>query len=137
MAKQKKGQKAADKPAEKPSAKNAEPVAGAGLRELLRVPAGEVDLTKLDTRSTAGFTGSKDDGKVALESLGAEVFRFVSVQGRQVKLPSVASGEAGEAPECRSAPQPGQHHPGADRRQRQQGRTGPDDGRRRDVDRPG
>ena len=57
MAKQKKGQKDA----------------GGGLRELLRVPAGEVDLTKFDTRATAGFSGSKDDGKVALEGLGSEV----------------------------------------------------------------
>ncbi|HWD83356.1 MAG TPA: polyphosphate kinase 2 family protein [Kribbella sp.] len=57
MAKQKKGEKAA----------------GGGLRELLRVPAGEVDLTKFDTRSTAGFSGTKDEGKVALEALGSEV----------------------------------------------------------------
>ncbi|GAA1600444.1 MULTISPECIES: polyphosphate kinase 2 family protein [Kribbella] len=62
MAKQKKGDKAAKKRE-----------AGGGLRELLRVPAGEVDLTTYDTRSTAGFDGSKDDGKEALASLGAEV----------------------------------------------------------------
>lgn len=61
MAKQKKGEKAAEK------------AAGGGLRELLRVPAGEVDLTTYDTRGTAGFSGSKDDGKAALEDLGAEV----------------------------------------------------------------
>ncbi|MFD3402249.1 PPK2 family polyphosphate kinase [Kribbella sp. NPDC058693] len=56
MAKQKKGEKAA-----------------AGIREQLRVPAGPVDLTTYDTRATPGFDGSKDDGKVALEDLGAEV----------------------------------------------------------------
>ncbi|WUJ69364.1 polyphosphate kinase 2 family protein [Kribbella soli] len=57
MAKQKKGEKAA----------------AGGLREQLRVPAGPVDLTTYDTRATPGFDGSKDDGKVALEGLGAEV----------------------------------------------------------------
>ncbi|MEU4194095.1 polyphosphate kinase 2 family protein [Kribbella sp. NPDC026611] len=55
MAKQKKGQKAAD------------------LREQLRVPTGPVDLTSYDTRATPGFDGSKDDGKAALDDLGAEV----------------------------------------------------------------
>ncbi|WP_432893222.1 PPK2 family polyphosphate kinase [Kribbella sp. CA-245084] len=57
MAKQKKGEKAA----------------AGGLREQLRVPAGPVDLTTYDTRATPGFDGSKDDGKEALEGLGAEV----------------------------------------------------------------
>ena len=57
MAKQKKGQKAED----------------GGLRGELRVPSGPVDLTKYDTRATPGFSGSKDDGKAALEDLGAEV----------------------------------------------------------------
>jgi PPK2 family polyphosphate:nucleotide phosphotransferase len=57
MAKQKKGDKAA----------------AGGLREQLRVPAGPVDLTTYDTRATPGFDGSKDDGKVALEDVGAEV----------------------------------------------------------------
>jgi PPK2 family polyphosphate:nucleotide phosphotransferase len=57
MAKQKKGEKAA----------------AAGIREQLRVPAGPVDLTTYDTRATPGFDGSKDDRKVALEGLGAEV----------------------------------------------------------------
>jgi PPK2 family polyphosphate:nucleotide phosphotransferase len=56
MAKQKKGQ-----------------AAGGGLREQLRVPAGPVDLTTYDTRATPGFDGSKDDGKLALQSLGDEV----------------------------------------------------------------
>ena len=44
-----------------------------GLREQLRVPSGPVDLTTYDTRATPGFSGSKDEGKVALENLGAEV----------------------------------------------------------------
>ncbi|MEU4606097.1 polyphosphate kinase 2 family protein [Kribbella sp. NPDC023972] len=44
-----------------------------GLLEQLRVPSGPVDLSKYDTRATPGFTGTKDEGKVALESLGAEV----------------------------------------------------------------
>ncbi|MFG1814043.1 PPK2 family polyphosphate kinase [Kribbella sp. NPDC049174] len=44
-----------------------------GLLEQLRVPPGPVDLSKYDTRATPGFTGTKDEGKVALESLGAEV----------------------------------------------------------------
>lgn len=57
MAKQKKGQKAAD----------------GGLLEQLRVPSGPVDLTTYDTRATPGFSGSKDDGKAALETLGAEI----------------------------------------------------------------
>ncbi len=57
MAKQKKGQKAED----------------GGLRGELRVPSGPVDLTTYDTRATPGFDGTKDDGKLALESLGAEV----------------------------------------------------------------
>ncbi|HET6988679.1 MAG TPA: polyphosphate kinase 2 family protein [Kribbella sp.] len=57
MAKQKKGQQAEDD----------------SLLGQLRVPAGPVDLTAYDTRATPGFSGSKDDGKVALEDLGAEV----------------------------------------------------------------
>jgi len=57
MAKQKKGQKAED----------------GGLLGELRVPSGPVDLTTYDTRATPGFDGTKDDGKLALESLGSEV----------------------------------------------------------------
>jgi PPK2 family polyphosphate:nucleotide phosphotransferase len=57
MAKQKKGQQAEDD----------------GLRAALRVPSGPVDLTKYDTRATPGFSGSKDDGKTALKSLGGEL----------------------------------------------------------------
>ncbi|ADB32380.1 protein of unknown function DUF344 [Kribbella flavida DSM 17836] len=45
----------------------------ARLLDALRVPAGAVDLSKYDTRATTGFEGTKDDGKVALEQLGAEV----------------------------------------------------------------
>jgi PPK2 family polyphosphate:nucleotide phosphotransferase len=44
-----------------------------GLLEQLRVPSGPVDLTTYDTRATTGFSGSKDEGTVALENLGAEV----------------------------------------------------------------
>jgi PPK2 family polyphosphate:nucleotide phosphotransferase len=43
------------------------------LLDALRVPAGPVDLSAYDTRATTGFDGSKEDGKVALEALGAEV----------------------------------------------------------------
>ncbi|QNE17479.1 polyphosphate kinase 2 family protein [Kribbella qitaiheensis] len=43
------------------------------LLDELRVPPGAVDLSAYDTRATTGFSGSKDDGKVALEELGAEV----------------------------------------------------------------
>ncbi|GAA0617154.1 polyphosphate kinase 2 family protein [Kribbella sandramycini] len=46
--------------------------AGAGgLLEQLRVPAGPVDLTAYDPRATPGFAGAKDEGKLALETLGA------------------------------------------------------------------
>ncbi|TCO49985.1 PPK2 family polyphosphate:nucleotide phosphotransferase [Kribbella antiqua] len=44
-----------------------------GLLGQLRVPSGPVDLTKYDTRATPGFSGTKEEGKVALEELGAEV----------------------------------------------------------------
>jgi hypothetical protein len=69
MAKQKKGQKAAEQPAVKTPATTA----GGGLRELLRVPAGPVDLTTYDARATPGFVGTKDEGKLALENLETEV----------------------------------------------------------------
>ncbi|MEV6286406.1 PPK2 family polyphosphate kinase [Kribbella sp. NPDC051770] len=46
---------------------------GARLLDALRVPVGPVDLSAYDTRATTGFDGSKDDGKVALDALGAEV----------------------------------------------------------------
>jgi PPK2 family polyphosphate:nucleotide phosphotransferase len=47
--------------------------AGTKLLDTLRVPEGPVDLSAYDTRATTGFDGSKDDGKVALDALGAEV----------------------------------------------------------------
>jgi PPK2 family polyphosphate:nucleotide phosphotransferase len=40
------------------------------VSDLLRLPAGPVDLTSMDTRSTPGFEGSKTDGKAALLLLG-------------------------------------------------------------------
>ena len=43
------------------------------LLDELRVPPGAVDLSAYDTRATTGYSGSKDDGKVALEALGPEV----------------------------------------------------------------
>ena len=43
------------------------------LLDDLRVPQGPVDLSAYDTRGTTGFSGTKDDGKVALEELGAQV----------------------------------------------------------------
>jgi PPK2 family polyphosphate:nucleotide phosphotransferase len=46
---------------------------GDRLLDALRVPAGPVDLSAYDTRATTGFDGSKDDGKDALDALGAEV----------------------------------------------------------------
>jgi PPK2 family polyphosphate:nucleotide phosphotransferase len=41
------------------------------LADLLRVPAGPVDLTTYDTRATPGFSGDKLAGKQALASLAA------------------------------------------------------------------
>jgi PPK2 family polyphosphate:nucleotide phosphotransferase len=49
------------------------PAPSGKLLDELRVPPGPVDLSAYDTRATTGFAGDKDDGKVALESLGAEV----------------------------------------------------------------
>lgn len=40
------------------------------LSELLRLPAGPVDLTSYDARATPGFAGSKSEGKEALAELG-------------------------------------------------------------------
>ncbi|GAB3924675.1 polyphosphate kinase 2 family protein [Kribbella albertanoniae] len=53
--------------------KKAKAETAGGLLEQLRVPEGPVDLTTYDPRATTGFTGVKDDGKLALEALGAEV----------------------------------------------------------------
>ncbi|MEU8221657.1 polyphosphate kinase 2 family protein [Kribbella sp. NPDC048915] len=68
----KKGLKAAGKGAGEPAVQ-ADGLPAGGLRELLRVPSGGVDLTQYDPRSTAGFSGAKEDGKLALANLGAEV----------------------------------------------------------------
>src|SRR6185436_4065298 len=43
---------------------------GARVSDLLRLPAGPVDLTAIDTGATPGFDGSKSDGKRALLTLG-------------------------------------------------------------------
>jgi PPK2 family polyphosphate:nucleotide phosphotransferase len=43
------------------------------ISELLRLPAGPVDLKAIDTRATPGFKGGKDDGKAALPELGPEL----------------------------------------------------------------
>jgi PPK2 family polyphosphate:nucleotide phosphotransferase len=43
------------------------------VSDLLRVPAGPVDLGALDTRATPGFDGGKQDGKAALADLGARL----------------------------------------------------------------
>jgi PPK2 family polyphosphate:nucleotide phosphotransferase len=40
---------------------------------LLRLPAGPVDLSSIDTRGTPGFDGGKAQGKKALAKLGAEL----------------------------------------------------------------
>jgi PPK2 family polyphosphate:nucleotide phosphotransferase len=43
------------------------------LRDLLRVPAGPVDLSTYETRGTPGFSGTKSEGKAALSALAPEV----------------------------------------------------------------
>jgi len=43
------------------------------ISELLRLPAGPVDLSRIDTGGQPGFDGDKDDGKAALPELGAEL----------------------------------------------------------------
>ena len=43
------------------------------LTELLRLPAGPVDLTDLDPSATPGFPGKKDDAPAATEALGPEL----------------------------------------------------------------
>ena len=45
----------------------------ARVSDLLRVPAGPVDLSTLDTRATPGFDGGKAAGKAALASLGSRL----------------------------------------------------------------
>jgi PPK2 family polyphosphate:nucleotide phosphotransferase len=49
-------------------AKSSKPAAR--VSDLLRVPAGPVDLSALDTRATPGFDGGKAAGKAALAALG-------------------------------------------------------------------
>ena len=44
--------------------------AAARVSDLLRVPAGAVDLSALDTRATPGFDGDKAAGKAELDALG-------------------------------------------------------------------
>ena len=44
--------------------------AAARVSDLLRVPAGPVDLSALDTRATPGFDGDKAAGKAELDTLG-------------------------------------------------------------------
>ena len=46
------------------------PKPAARVSDLLRVPAGPVDLSALDTRATPGFDGGKAAGKAALAALG-------------------------------------------------------------------
>jgi PPK2 family polyphosphate:nucleotide phosphotransferase len=43
------------------------------VSELLRVPAGEVNLSSHDTRATPGFSGSKTAGKAALAEVGSRL----------------------------------------------------------------
>lgn len=43
------------------------------VSELLRVPAGEVNLSSHDTRATPGFSGSKSAGKAALAEVGSRL----------------------------------------------------------------
>ena len=40
------------------------------ISDRLRLPAGPVDLSAIDTRATPGFDGNKSDGKAALDLLG-------------------------------------------------------------------
>jgi hypothetical protein len=48
------------------------------ISDRLRLPAGPVDLSAIDTRATPGFHGSKSDGKAALDLLGP---RLANLQG--------------------------------------------------------
>jgi PPK2 family polyphosphate:nucleotide phosphotransferase len=45
----------------------------AAVSDLLRVPAGDVDLRMYETRTTPGFSGSKTAGKAALADLGSRL----------------------------------------------------------------
>jgi len=55
------------------------------LTDVLRVPAGPIDLAAVDPASTPGFTGDKAAGKAALETLGprlADLQERLFAQGR-------------------------------------------------------
>jgi PPK2 family polyphosphate:nucleotide phosphotransferase len=52
-----------------PKKKKNEKADPARLADLLRLPAGAVDLATMDTRATPGFAGSKSDGRDALAAL--------------------------------------------------------------------
>ena len=55
------------------------------VRPLLRIPAGPVDLSSIDPRSTPGFDGDKEAGKVALPVVGeplAEMQERLYAQGK-------------------------------------------------------
>jgi PPK2 family polyphosphate:nucleotide phosphotransferase len=56
----------------KSSAKDAKAARSRDIRisDRLRLPAGPVDLSAIDTGATPGFDGSKSDGKAALDLLG-------------------------------------------------------------------
>jgi PPK2 family polyphosphate:nucleotide phosphotransferase len=51
------------------SERSADPV----ISDLLRVPPGPVDLSRIDTDGQPGFDGDKGDGQTALPELGAEL----------------------------------------------------------------
>ena len=59
--------------AKEKKSQNAEKAEAGGLAAQLRVPSGPVDLSAWDTKATTGFTGSKDEGKLALDAIGPEV----------------------------------------------------------------
>ena len=61
------------------------------LTELLRLPAGEVDLGGLDPSATPGFSGSKADAPAATEALAPELG---DLQERLYAAGRVAEGEA-------------------------------------------
>ncbi len=69
------------------------PVAPAlqSLTELLRLPAGEVDLAGLDPSATPGFSGSKADAPAATEALAPELG---DLQERLYAAGRVAEGDA-------------------------------------------
>ena len=44
------------------------------ISDLLRLPAGAVDLASIDPHGKPGFDGNKHDGKQALPAMGEELF---------------------------------------------------------------